>query len=101
MLVIVLVGTGLGIFATHKFFDMLVIVATSFIGAYAFIRGIAMFAGGFPNEIVTMDKLSEGIDPEFSNYFFIYLVAIVTLSVMGVIFQRKALLAEGDGFKQA
>jgi Domain of unknown function (DUF4203) len=101
MLVFIILGGGLGVLATYKFFDMLVIVATSFIGAYSFIRGISMFAGGFPNEIDTFDKLAAGVDPQFSDYFFIYLVVIVILSVLGVIFQRKALLAEADGFKQA
>jgi Domain of unknown function (DUF4203) len=86
MFAFVILGTGLGVLATYKYFDMLVIVATSFIGAYAFIRGISMFAGGFPNEIVTFDKLAAGINPEFSDYFFIYLAAIVTLSILGVVY---------------
>ncbi|MCQ2821431.1 MAG: TMEM198/TM7SF3 family protein [archaeon] len=30
--------------------DIIVIISTSFLGAYAFIRGISIFAGGFPNE---------------------------------------------------
>ena len=97
----IIAGASAGVFLVHKFFDMVLIVSTSFIGAYCFVRGISMFAGGFPNEIVTFDKLSEGIDPEFSDYFYAYLAVIVTLTVLGVIHQRKTLANEGENFKQA
>lgn len=42
---------ALGLLA-YKYDRYLIIYLTGFIGAYAFIRGISMFAGGFPNEIL-------------------------------------------------
>jgi len=39
-------------FLAHKFFDHALIISTSFIGAYALIRGVSVFAGHYPNEAV-------------------------------------------------
>jgi len=38
-------------YLAYKYDKHIIIYLTSFIGAYAFIRGISMFAGNFPNEI--------------------------------------------------
>jgi len=41
----------IGVIASYKYRDDLVITSTALLGAYGFFRGISLFAGGFPNEI--------------------------------------------------
>jgi len=68
--------------------DHIVILATSLIGAYLFIRGISIFAGGFPNEITLYQEISEGT-ASFSDTFIGYLVGIGALFALGVFVQEK------------
>jgi hypothetical protein len=42
----------LGAYLAYRFFDIIVILSTALIGAYSFVRGISMFAGHFPNEMI-------------------------------------------------
>lgn len=50
----------LGLLA-YKYDRYLIIYLTGFIGSYAFIRGISMFAGGFPNEILLIQQLQNNV----------------------------------------
>jgi len=45
---------------SFKMFDKILIFGTALLGSYAFIRGISLFAGHFPNEILVMQQLSQG-----------------------------------------
>jgi hypothetical protein len=38
-------------FLTWRYFERILIFGTAFIGAYALVRGISLFAGHFPNEV--------------------------------------------------
>lgn len=46
-----------------KFYDIIIIFGTALIGSYAFVRGIANFAGHYPNEIVLYGELANNIKP--------------------------------------
>lgn len=47
----IIVACGLGVgFIAFKVEEKVMIVVTSMLGAYMIIRGIAMYAGGYPNE---------------------------------------------------
>ena len=37
-----------------------IIISTSIIGAYFFIRGISLYAGGFPNEMLIIEQIKNG-----------------------------------------
>jgi hypothetical protein len=41
-------------YLTFVLFERVLIFGTALIGSYSFIRGISMFAGHFPSEIVIM-----------------------------------------------
>jgi hypothetical protein len=47
-------------FLSFRFYDKIVIFGTSFIGSYAFVRGISLFLGYFPSEITIIEKMSKG-----------------------------------------
>ena len=66
------------------FFDHILILTTSFIGSYLFIRGISFYAGGFPDEIDLVNWISYGfgsVDPVFyaymASFFVLTIVCIV------------------------
>lgn len=44
-------------FLAFKFFNPAIIVGTAFIGSYALMRGISMYAGGFQNEYAIAKEL--------------------------------------------
>lgn len=70
-------------------FEKVLIVGTALLGSYAFVRGISMFAGHFPNEIDLMQKLANGIKPEMDSFFYGYLVGILVLFICGAVYQSK------------
>ena len=97
----VMVGLSVGFalilaFASFRYFDKVLIFGTSLLGSYAFIRGISLFAGHFPNEILVMQQLSQGQKPDFDNIFYAYMASIVVLFVLGSVFQTKTKEKEDD-----
>ena len=81
----------------HKF---IVIFATSFIGAYCFIRGISLFGGGFPDEITIMDLRGKGETEQLSELLtwkvYVYLAAMVITTVLAIIAQYKFFKEKDD-----
>ncbi len=51
--VVIFTGLLMG-FLAFKFFFEMICVTTALLGSYSLIRGISMFAGSYPNEIVMM-----------------------------------------------
>ncbi|CDW77915.1 UNKNOWN [Stylonychia lemnae] len=83
------IGALLFGFLAYKFDRHIIIYLTSFIGAYAFIRGISMYAGKFPNEIFLIQQLKNNAFDGLGWEFYLYLVAIVILGVLGCIRQFR------------
>ncbi len=73
--------------------DFIIIIATSFIGAYAFIRAISIFAGGFPSEFTVMDLKDNDEDDQLDDLItwkvYVYLVFIVIICGLGIFVQIK------------
>lgn len=73
--------------------DYIIIISTSFIGAYAFIRGISLFAGYFPSEYTIIDLKNEGEKDQIKDLltwrFYVYLVFIVITFGISVYIQFK------------
>ncbi len=42
---------------SFKIYDFILIGSTSMIGSYLFIRGISLYAGGYPNEFTLAEML--------------------------------------------
>lgn len=97
----VMLGLGIGFaaalaFLSFRIFDKVLILGTSLIGSYSFIRGISLFAGHFPNEVLIMQQLSEGHKPDFDNYFYAYMVGLVVMFIGGMVYQTKTYVKEDD-----
>jgi hypothetical protein len=74
-------------------FNHAIVISTAIIGSYAFVRGISMYAGGYPNEmelieIIKYEGLS-GIDPRFYGYFAGFIVASILCIVLQYRFWMK------------
>jgi glucan phosphoethanolaminetransferase (alkaline phosphatase superfamily) len=74
-------------------FTFIVIISTSFCGAYAVIKGISLYAGGFPDEYIMVDLLMNGEFDEFSELLtpelWGYISGWLVLFALGVIVQYK------------
>ena len=73
--------------------DFIIIISTSFIGAYATIRAISIFAGGFPSEFTVMDLKDNDEDDQLRDLLtwkvYVYLAFIVILCGIGIYLQFK------------
>jgi len=71
------------------FYEHVLIIMTSFGGSYMLIRGISFYAGGFPNEFTLAEELKAGDTSAMNNWFYLYMVCILLVSVGATIFQYK------------
>ena len=89
--VVVAIGVMIGIAFIFK--NFIVIFATSIIGSYCFIRGISLFAGGYPNEITILDLRTEDeteqLDKLLGWEFYLYLSAMVILCGLSIYAQYR------------
>jgi len=61
LLILIVAATSiLGFILSWKFEQHALIFGTAFIGSYAFIRGVSVFAGSYPNEMNLFSKLVAG-----------------------------------------
>lgn len=72
---------------------LIIILATAFIGSYAFIRGISLFAGGFPNIFTIISLRTDGETDQINNLlgweFYVYLSSIVVCTGLSIYIQYK------------
>ena len=64
-----------------------------FIGSYALIRGISLFAGHFPSEFTIIDLANKGEVEQISKFFtwrvYVYLASIAASTGISIIIQYK------------
>ena len=92
-IIFVVISIGVMIAIAIFFKKFIVIFATSFIGAYCFIRGISLFAGGFPDEIKVMDLRGEDETEQLKKLLtwkvYVYLAAMVVTTALAIYAQYK------------
>ena len=84
----------IGLIVVAFFFKpYIVIFATSFIGAYIFIRGISLFAGHFPSEFTIIDLKNQGETEQIKDLFtwrvYVYLSFTVIICGLSIFVQIK------------
>ncbi|RIB22729.1 hypothetical protein C2G38_2033366 [Gigaspora rosea] len=88
-IIFILVCTIVGLLLTCCFFDTIIIVATAFIGAYAIILGVDMFARtGFSQSVFSF--LNGNGQYETNTKIYIMLGALVVTFIIGVLFQLRS-----------
>lgn len=77
-------------FLSFKFPKAIVLFFTSVIGSYSFVRGCSYFLGGFPNEAVIFESLTEKKEiPGLTEAFWIYLFLFAIGSIAGIFYQVR------------
>lgn len=70
-------------------FDHILIASTSLIGSYAFVRGISLYAGRYPNEFTLAEMLQKDLYNEIDPVFYAYFAAIIVMCTLSVIVQLR------------
>lgn len=78
----------IGAVCAFFFFFPMVIFVTAFGGSYLFVRGISLYAGGYPNEFTVMNQLKSGAI-DFSYWFYLYLGFIIIFTIGTTMYQCR------------
>jgi len=70
-------------------YDHVLILATAFAGSYSFVRGISMYAGGYPNEFTLYSYISKGLMKNVPGTFYAYMAGFIVLAILGSVVQYK------------
>jgi len=68
-----------------------VILCTSLVGSYLFVRGISFYAGGFPNEYLLIKQIKSGMLVSEPLSFYFYLGGILLATIICAIIQYRTL----------
>lgn len=88
----IIIAGGIGMFfIAIKVEKTAIILLTAFIGAYAFVRGISLYAGGFPSESELHSEVEAGVITleTMPKTYYIYLCGILLLFIVSTIYQFK------------
>jgi len=72
-----------------KIEEHVLIIATSFTGAYCFCRGVGMVAPVWPNDFTIGELIKNKTVPEVEGIFYAYLAGIIILTIAGCVVQYK------------
>ena len=71
--------------------ENMVVVASSLVGGYSFVRGISVFAGNYPDESYVMKLLNHGEYTQFGrvygSHIYAYMSAILLTAAVGILIQ--------------
>ncbi len=85
LIVMAIVGGVLG----FVLYNHALIISTSIIGSYMFIRGISLYAGGFPNEMLIIEQIKNNQISDFPATFWAYFAGFVVLTIGMIVTQYK------------
>lgn len=74
-----------------KLFKFIMIIGTSVVGAFLFIRGIAFYIGGYPNEFELHNEIVAGGLVNVPYTVYIYVAAMVVAAVLSALWKVKGL----------
>jgi hypothetical protein len=74
---------------SFKFCWPAVIVATSIAGAYSFIRGISVMAGGYPSELDIIKQIESGQIGGMPGSFYGYMAGFLVLAITFMVWQFR------------
>jgi hypothetical protein len=91
--IVILCCIALACVFAYFLFDHILILSTSFCGAYALIRGVSLLAGGFPNETYIIDMIKkeewEELKKAVNPIVYLYLFSWILLTIFGIFFQYR------------
>jgi hypothetical protein len=90
------VVAGILVFVTY---NHAIILSTSLVGSYFFVRGISLYAGGFPDEIIIIKAMRSGVVLEQPFTLWIYLGGILVSFIICAVVQYRQ-LAKMDEYEK-
>lgn len=84
---------------TFKMNNQFIIFSTALIGSYMLVRGVSLYAGGYPNEFILVQELDSGAFEAIPKTFYAYLVFLIISMIGGSYYQWKEWKREGPGYK--
>jgi Ca2+/H+ antiporter len=76
----------------------MIIISTAIVGSYLFIRGISMYAGGYPGEVTLINDLKMRDMSSIDPVFYAYMVGFLLATLFSIILQYKY-WAQKDEYK--
>jgi len=75
-------------YVAFKVEKIVIIAITGVLGAYMTVRGISLYAGGFPDEMLLQEEIKQGAITweDFPKSFYAYLAGIVVCAIVGILF---------------
>lgn len=92
---VILMGVVAGLLG-YALYNHAIIFGTSVVGAYLLIRGISLYAGGFPDEMLVIEQIKTGQTVTFNNAFYGYLAGFIVVSLGCIVFQYKMFFGKGE-----
>ena len=81
-------------YLAYRYYAYVLIMSSSILGSYFLIRGISLIFGGYPNETDLFRTMKYGTHSHYVKIpwtFYLYLAAMLLLSIFGVVMQVKRL----------
>jgi len=91
-----IIGTGLAAYFGRKLDKHIKSFGTAFIGSYLLIRGIGVYAGGYPSESAIAKQTEAGNVAEYNPLVWAYFAGFIFFIVAGTFVQFKYLKKEDD-----
>lgn len=66
-------------------YDHVLINSTAGSGAFLIVRGISLYAGGYPNMFTLIEELDAGDLDDFTDWYYVYLAFMILLAILGSI----------------
>jgi len=75
-------------YAAFKVEKIVIMTLTGIIGSYMVVRGISLYAGGFPDEMNLQEEIKQGAITwdDFPKTFYAYLAGIAVCALVGIVF---------------
>lgn len=87
MAVFALIGAVLSI----KLYKFILVIGTSIIGGFLFIRGIAFYAQGYPNEFELHNEIVSGELDNVPWTVYVYVVSMIICAILSFLWKQKKL----------
>lgn len=88
----VILGIVIGGLLTFYLFEHTLIVGSAVFGGYALMRGLSVFIGGFPNEILLYSEIEAARKIHMPTLFYVYLALYIVFAIGFFVFQERGKL---------
>jgi MFS family permease len=82
-------GALITMLLTLKFYDIIIIEATSILGAYSIVIGISFYAGHYYEPLQVVQMIKAGLYSQIDKMYWFYVAGFFVFAITGILVQRK------------